>query len=212
MGIMNWALEQEAARAPKKAIPWLFHITLDGSLPDTLTPRRPTGSDDKAQGILREFREPRVSFAPSVFHCLQAIIPSVYEKLFSEEGQKNGVDFFVYRMRPSQRVRIKTPTELTHERLVWDAHVTHEYCVLDPVKIMSCGKINAWVDKRDPGLTIYPYNDRSLKPEKNRLCEDAKFRLVSEGCDKADRGQGIVFFSQREETVAVESRPEYLNW
>jgi hypothetical protein len=170
-----------------------------------LAPRKPAGSDDKDQGILKEFTAPRVSFAPSIFHCLQAIIPNVYEKLFSDEGQKNGVDFFVYQMKPGQKVRIKTPMELTKERLVWDAHVTHEYCVLDPVEIVPLGKINAWVDKSDPGLTIYPYNDHSLEPQKNKLCEDARFK-------KTDRAQDLVFFGQQHDKVATESLPAYLKW
>jgi hypothetical protein len=153
-----------------------------------------------------------VSFSPCVFRCLQAIIPNVYESLFSEEGQKNGCEFYIYRMKPGQKVRIKTPDELTKEHLVWDAHVTHEHCVLDPVEVINCGKVNAWVDKSDPGLTIYPYDDHSLKPVKNKLCEDAKFKLLQR--PQNDERQ-ILLFGSRSEGPAVESvsdLPVWLDW
>lgn len=159
-----------------KKLPWLYHITTE-TLPEHLTPKRPEGSDDKNQGILKEFDDPRISFAPSVFHCLQALIPSIWEELFSEKGQQDGMDFRVYRL-VSQDLRIKTHEELTKERLVWDAHITHEYCVLTACDVLYCGKINAKVDKSDPGLTIYPYNDRKLKPEKGKLCADATLKIL----------------------------------
>jgi hypothetical protein len=192
-----------------KAIPWLYHISPDGKLPAKFIPRLPAGSEEKNQGVFKEFNVPRVSFSPCVFRCLQAIIPNVYEQLFSEEGQKNGCEFYVYRMKSGQNVRIKTPEELTKEHLVWDAHITHEHCVLDPVEVINCGKVNARVDKSDPGLTIYPYNDHSLKPVKNKLCEDAKFKLLQRPENDEHR---ILLFGQRSDDVGIESLPVCPTW
>lgn len=195
-----------------KAIPWLYHISFDGKLPEKLTPRLPDGTNKKDQGEFKEFDAPRVSFSPCVFRCLQAIIPNVYERLFSDEGQKSGCEFYVYRMKSGQNVRIKTPEELTKEHLVWDAHITHEHCVLDPVEVISCGRVNAWVDKSDPGLTIYPYNDRSLKPVKNKLCEDAKFKLLQRAENDDHR---ILLFGEHSDSIGMESLPllpVWLDW
>lgn len=192
-----------------KAIPWLYHISSNANLPAKMKPQLPKGSDDKDQGDFKEFDQPRVSFAPSVFNCLQALIPNVYQHLFSAEGQKRGYDFYVYRMKAGQDVRIMTPAELTKDHLVWDAHVTHEHCVLDPVEVINCGRVNAWVDKSDPGLTIYPYNDHSLTPVKNKLCEDAKFKLFQRPQDDEHR---IILFGHRADSVGTESLPMYARW
>lgn len=160
-------------------LPKLFHISLNDKLPSTLIPKKPEGSDDESEGkIYTEFSTPRVSFAPTIFHCLQAIIPNVWHLFDTTSGQKNGVEFAAYVANPNRRNKVVTPEELTKKRWVWDAHVTHEYCFLNPIDIYYCGKFLAFVDKSDPGLTIYPYNDKKEKPRENSLIADARFKQI----------------------------------
>lgn len=158
-------------------LPKLFHISLNDKLPSTLQPRQPDGHDDNKEGaIYTEFDTPRVSFSPCIFHCLQAIYPNVWQLFENKKGQKDGVEFAAYAAAPKPSNRVVTPEQLTKKRWVWDAHITQEHCFLDPIDIYYCGKFIAWVDESEPGLTIYPYNDKKEKPRENSLFGDARFR------------------------------------
>lgn len=159
-----------------KDIPPLYHISLNRKLPLTLIPRQPDGTELENQGVYKETEVPRVSFSPTMFTCLQAIYPNVWSLFENPRGQKEGVEFAVYRFDPRSHARVVTPDELTKRRWVWDAHITQEHCFLDPVQIYYCGNIVAKVPNDVPGLTIYPYNDKSLPPRENSLFTDAIFK------------------------------------
>lgn len=157
-------------------IPPLYHISFNRRLPLVLNPRQPDGSELENQGVYKETDIPRVSFSPTIFQCLQAIYPNVWEIMEDPRGQKEGVEFAVYRYDPRSRARVVFPEQLSEKRWVWDAHVTHEHCFLDPVHIYFCGTVIAKVPRDVPGLTIYPYNDKTVPPREHSLFESAEIR------------------------------------
>lgn len=157
-------------------LPRLFHISLNDKLPTTLKPQRPEGFEDPEQGVFKEFDHPRVSFSPTIYQCLQAIFPNVWQLFSTPKGQKEGIEFSAYAAKPNQKARVILPERLTKDRLVWDAHITQEHCFLDPVEIYYCGKFIAFVENNDPGLSIHPYNEKSIPARENSLCSDPRFR------------------------------------
>ena len=172
-------------------IPPLFHISFNRKLPLTLTPREPWGSElqpdestpqekqtDPDAWIFAEFQTPRVSFAPSIFHCVQAVYPNTHQLFQSPRGLKEGLEFAVYRADPRTKGRILTPEDLCKKRAVWDAHITHEYCYLDPVSIYYCGNVVARLLNGISGFDIYPFNDKSMKAIKSVIptADDISFK------------------------------------
>lgn len=159
-------------------IPPLFHISFNRKLPLTMVPREPWGSElipdettpqekptDPDAWIFAEFRTPRVSFSPSLFHCVQAIYPNTHQLFTSPKGIKEGLEFSVYKYDPRSKARIMFPEDLSAKRAVWDAHNTKEHCFLDPVRVYYCGNFIARLeDGKVMGFDVIPFNDKSMKP------------------------------------------------
>jgi hypothetical protein len=163
-------------------IPPLYHISFNRKLPLTLVPREPWGSElqpdentpqdiptDPDAWIFAEFRTPRVSFSPTLLHCVQAVYPNTHHIFEDPRGIKEGVEFAVYRYDPRSRARIMFPEDLSKQRAVWDAHVTQEHCFLDPVQIYYCGSIIARLQNGVRGFDVIPFNDKSMKPINSKV-------------------------------------------
>lgn len=155
-------------------IPPLYHISFDRHLPLVMTPREPWGSEieptedqkeknDPDDWIFAEFRTPRVSFSPTILHCVQAVYANTHQLFQSARGLKEGLEFAVYRHDPRKRSRIMFPEDLCAKRAVWDAHITQEYCFLDPVTVYYCGNIIAKLKGPIKGMQVHPFNDKSMK-------------------------------------------------
>lgn len=157
-------------------IPPLYHISFNRKLPLTLIPREPWGSElqpdesvpqeeptDPDSWIFAEFQTPRVSFAPTLLQCVQGVYPNTKDVFQSPRGKKEGVEFAVYRADPRTKGRILTPEDLCKKRAVWDAHVTQEYCYLDPVTIYYCGSVIVRLLNGIRGFDVHPFNDPTMK-------------------------------------------------
>lgn len=158
-------------------IPPLYHISFNRKLPLILTPREPWGSElqpdentpqeeptDPDAWIFAEFKTPRVSFSPSMSHCVKAVYANTHHLFQDPRGLKEGLEFAVYRLDPNSKARMMTPEDLCKQRAVWDAHITQEHCFLDPVRIYYCGNMIARVEKGIKGFDVYPFNDKTMKP------------------------------------------------
>lgn len=160
-----------------RQIPPLYHLSFNESLPSILYPQLPAGYDEDSP--YREFALPRISFSPTIKKCLQAIYPNVYPLFESEQGQKEGCILTVYQYVPQKaQPDLLFPEDLTNHRYVWDAHITREHCFLEPVTIQYHSTIKIWIDKNDSGLTIYPYNNKNLKPRHNSLFNNATIKKL----------------------------------
>lgn len=162
-------------------IPPLYHISFNRKLPLTLDPREPWGSEiepteddpnkkeDPDAWIFAEFQTPRISFSPTILHCVQAVYANTHQLFESPRGLKEGLEFAVYRHDPRKRSRIMFPEDLSNKRLVWDAHITQEHCFLDPVSVYYCGNIIARLNGSIRGMQVHPFNDKSMKTIKSNV-------------------------------------------
>jgi hypothetical protein len=172
-------------------IPPLYHISFNRKLPLTLVPREPWGSElqpdesqpqdiptDPDSWIFAEFQTPRVSFSPSLFHCVQAVYANTHHLFESPRGMKEGLEFAVYRHDPRSRARIMFPEDLSKQKAVWDAHITQEHCFLDPVQVYYCGTFVARLLNGVNGFDVHPFNDKSMKAVRSKVptADDLSFK------------------------------------
>jgi len=106
----------------------LYHLSFNRSLPETLTPRLPDGWED-GNG---EFTTPRVSFSTNILGAVRAIWPNI-DHIW--RGSPDGwLTIHVYQGQ-LQTQRVLWTQDLVKDRLVFDAHMTDEVCVLDPIEV-----------------------------------------------------------------------------
>lgn len=176
----------ESVSEAEKDLPVLYHISFDRKLPEILRPRQPYGSElqkknaSEEENIFAEFKTPRVSFSPSIYHCLQAVYPNTHQIFQSSRGLKEGVEMAVYRLDDQKKARAMTPTDLCRAHAVWDAHITKEHCFLDPVRIYFCGIVNIRVEKNIKGLMVHPFNEKHRKEIRSIIPvdDDVTFKQV----------------------------------
>lgn len=118
-----------------------YHISLDSTLNGrTLVPRIPaylaeSGVDDK---YYEGDKTPRVCFSNSIEGALNAIV-SVGEGMVSIAHDTR---FYVYiPEKPITEYKHKTNKEIIKEKLVYDANITNECWIMEPVKLKLYGVI-----------------------------------------------------------------------
>ena len=118
-----------------------FHISLDKDLNGkTFKPRIPSYLTKKSNNDSNEYKEdkttPRVCFSPSIEGCLRAILSA--EKNLDIVGER----IYVYIPdKPISEYKVKTNKEIIKEKLVFDAKMTKEMWILEPVKLKLYGVI-----------------------------------------------------------------------
>lgn len=118
-----------------------FHISLDKDLNGkTFKPRIPSYLTKKSNNDSNEYKEdkttPRVCFSPSIEGCLRAILSA--EKNLDIVGER----IYVYiPNKPISEYKVKTNKEIIKEKLVFDAKMTKEMWILEPVKLKLYGVI-----------------------------------------------------------------------
>lgn len=143
----------------------LYHISFDSSLEGTWEPLIPAGSAiNKTE--LSEPDIPRISLSPTIEECFKAIYPNV-SKYFEIENYPY-MEFYVYSPVLTGKERIWTPSYLTNNRLVHDAHETNEHCILVPTYMRLVKKVKILNTNRSEDLMYYPFNDKNL--EQKYLC------------------------------------------
>lgn len=137
----------------------LFHISFDGGLEGIWKPTIPAGSELGKKTELSEPDVPRISCSPTIEQCFQAIYPNV-SKYFEEEKYPH-MDFFVYSPVLKGTEKIWTPEYLTEFKLIHDAHVTQEHCILVPTFMKLIKKVRIMNTKLSPDFLYYPFNDNT---------------------------------------------------
>ena len=118
-----------------------FHISLDKDLNGkTFKPRIPSyltkKSNNDSNGYKEDKTTPRVCFSPSIEGCLRAILSA--EKNLDIVGER----IYVYIPdKPISEYKVKTNKEIIKEKLVFDAKMTKEMWILEPVKLKLYGVI-----------------------------------------------------------------------
>jgi hypothetical protein len=140
----------------------LYHISFDGTLNGSWQPRNPDGFSDR-DSQFSEPDMPRISVAPTIPQCFQAIYPNV-SQFFEEENYPN-IEFYVYEPRFIGYERVLPPKYLTNQRMVHDAHMTDEYCILDPTFMQLVGKVMIQNTQMGPFLQYNPFNNVDNKKE-----------------------------------------------
>lgn len=162
-----------------KSIPKLYHISFNSKLEGTWIPKNPDGEPG---GIYVKYPEPdlpRISVAPTIRNCFMGIYPNI-SALFEKQNVPY-VDFTVYNPIFKGSERIISPDELSKYRMVVDAHVTQEWCILDKVYMQNIGlvRVNNTYSDDAPFVKYTPFGDHTL-PEVIELApEEFDAKLLS---------------------------------
>lgn len=118
----------------------LYHLSFNKHTAITWNPRLPDGTELIPEGSenLGEPMIPRISFSPTIEQCFRAIWPNIdhYFKI----KKYPYLEFFVYSPILTSNNKVVSPKVLLDERWVWDAHITDEHWVINPVKMHLLGK------------------------------------------------------------------------
>jgi hypothetical protein len=127
------------ARQVKKPYPTLYHLSFNPKLEGRWSPQLPDGDGLEVTDptLHQEPDTARISLSPTVDQCFQAIYANV-KHLFDDAPDKT-LTFNVYQPVFTGKERIVTPDTLSRHRLIHDAHITEEHCVLDPLKMVWTG-------------------------------------------------------------------------
>ncbi len=137
----------------------LYHISFNSNLEGIWEPMIPAGSTiNKTE--LSEPDIPRISLSPTIEECFKAIYPNV-SKYFKIENYPY-MEFYVYSPVLTGKERIWTPSYLTSNKLVHDAHETNEYCILVPTYMKLVKKVKILNTKHSPDQFYHPFNDKSI--------------------------------------------------
>jgi ribosomal protein S18 acetylase RimI-like enzyme len=142
-----------------------FHVTSDPNLDgQVFKPRVPDYLDeyDPEDTSFENTTTPRVCFSPSIEGCINAIAvnfmrinPIRFEKLYVYIPEK-----------PIQEYRHKTNKELIHDKDVFDANVTREMWILEPVRLKLYGviRIDQWKKVHRKSTVPTVKNEKDTRP------------------------------------------------
>ena len=150
----------------------LYHISFNDSLPSIIDPKRNDGiykeDPEYEEEIYPEPDTPRFSCSPTIINCFQAIYPNV--KHFFDVEHYPYLLFYVYSPIINKTTVILTPDQLAKQRMVHDAHITKEHCILNKVEIVKKYQIKIKSIRNVKRLYYHPFND--LKEPKDSWVPD----------------------------------------
>lgn len=133
----------------------LYHLSFNSKLEGTWIPKSPEGdyepTDDES--LLPEITDPRISLSPTIRQCFQAIYSNI-KHLYGKK-EKQIITFQVYKPVFKGNESIVFPDVLTKEKMVHDAHITEEHCIVTPVYMKHIGTVE--INKPNPNKKLYYY-------------------------------------------------------
>lgn len=127
----------------------VYHISPEGHLDGhVFKPRVPEYLDkyDPSKTEFEDVETPRVCFSPSIEGCLNAIIVNIGRWKTANKLR----DWYVYiPEKPLKEYKYRTNKQLVDEKLVYDANITKEIWIEEPVRLKQYGiiRIDSVTDK-----------------------------------------------------------------
>ncbi len=181
----NISKDIKSVKVKNIVLPRLFHISFKDDLEGIWTPRLPDGSDE-TNGPEEEipdeekfpYPEPsvaRISVSPTIEGCFIGVFPNVAK--FFEKDNIPWMNFYVYSPVFKGNERLVTWEMLCKDRVIWDAIVTKEYCILDKVQMVKIGEVKVYNTNKEKTRKIHPFGDKAL-PVESAGPENIRFEWV----------------------------------
>lgn len=103
---------------------------------------------------------PRISVGPTIEQCFRGVFPNVAD--FFQKKNYPYMQFSVFSPKFVGTERIITPEELSKQRMVWDACVSEEHCILDDTWMEYVGNVIVYNTNKSPTMFIHPFGDKKL--------------------------------------------------
>lgn len=145
----------------RRPYPDLYHLSFNGGLEGRWSPRPPDGDYDimDPTGEYDEPNTPRISTSPTYEQCFQAVYANV-KHLFNENNYPYLI-FTIYKPAFKGNEHIVLPEDLSRHRLIHDAHVTQEHCILDEVAMMHVGKVKVFKPDLNDKVHYYAFGAKT---------------------------------------------------
>lgn len=143
-------------------LPKLYHISFRDNLEGIWTPRPPDGLPEEPQEDGFPYPEPaigRISLSSTLKGCFLGIYPNIFR--YFEEDNYPYLSFSVYSPVFTGKELLVTNEKILKDKLVWDAHITDEWWILNKVQMKLVGKIQVINPRKTITKFTYPFNDRS---------------------------------------------------
>lgn len=185
----------KSVRSRLVRLPQLFHISFNGKLEGIWDPEFNQKEDDNhpAEPVAPEdawYPEPnigRISVAPTIEGCFRGVWANTGSIWYPH------LNFFVYSPVFKGNERIVTPETLVKDRLVWDAHITQEYLILDKVEMKLIGEIEVVNRRMGPYLQIHPFGDKK-EPQTRLGPETIQWKWTKEPEPKLTEKSSLAVF------------------
>lgn len=146
----------------KRPYPTLYHLSFNADIEGLWKPQIPDGSyedDPSDPALYTEPSTPRISLSPTVEQCFQAVYANV-KHLFADSPDRT-LTFNVYRAVFNGREKLVHPSTLSKQRMVHDAHITQEHCVLTPLKMEWVSQVRVQEPSKQDQRPYYAFGDSS---------------------------------------------------
>lgn len=150
----------------QQRIPTLYHISFQKHVEAIWTPMAPASNGDTKKSLYTEPDTPRICCSETLEGCFMAVYPNVSMYFEDAKYKYPHMDFYYYCPVLPRNIKdndVLSPTLLTDKGLVWDAHITREWDVLVPVRMLLSGRVRFHNTAQRKGwVTTHPFNDSSL--------------------------------------------------
>ena len=188
-------MDIKSTKARLLKLPPLFHISFNGKLEGVWDPefnQKPDENhpDEPVPPGEEWYPEPsigRISVAPTIEGCFRGVWANLSKLWYPE------LNFFVYSPVFKGEERVVTPETLVNDRLVWDAHITQEYLILDEVKMKLVGEIEVVNRRMGPYLMIHPFGDKK-EPETRLGPEHVQWKWTKAPANKPLKTNALAVF------------------
>ena len=170
-----------------KHIPKLYHISFKRFNDHVWNPKHPDGMETNGKYIKKAngHIEPdlkRICCSQSLKGCFMAVYSNVSHYFELPKYNYPYMDFFYYMPEIPKNIKdedILSHQELTDKNYVWDAHITKEWSILIPVKMICKGKVrfhNTVNTNVDEWIKTFPFNDD--KNKERIICPPLRYEIM----------------------------------
>lgn len=119
--------------------------------------------------IYAENLPPRICMSDTIQGCFSGIFLNFQNEIDVSGNSNRQMEFFVYCPMSTKDKHFYTPQRLQKDRLVWDAHLTSEYCTTEPAEMMRYPlkvRLHFNIQKsKSTWLRIKPFDDADREIE-----------------------------------------------
>ena len=136
----------------------LFHLSPNRNLVSPMRPRRPVKGNTTSV-VIGEADVARISFAETIPECFMGIYMNFSH--YFDKLKVPFIDLCLYAAKLKTTTKIIGPTDLTKYTMVYDAHVTNEYSVMEAIPIELIATVRIYNCSKGEFVAVKPFGNEN---------------------------------------------------